>query len=88
VLSAYDQVVLAMMGEARSDAEIAAALEVSESTMQSRRRDIMRKLNIHSTPKLMRFAIEHGFTRPEHFPSRADPVPSRRTAPASGTATA
>ncbi len=88
VLSAYDQVVLAMMGEARSDAEIAAALGVSESTMQSRRRDIMRKLNVHSTPKLMRFAIEHGFTRPEHFPSRTDLVPPPRPAPAKGTATA
>lgn len=80
ILSVYDQVALSMMGEARSDAEIAAALRVSESTMQSRRRDIMRKLNIHSTPKLMRFAIEHGFTRPEHFPPKKEAGPVRAAA--------
>jgi DNA-binding NarL/FixJ family response regulator len=68
VLSPYEQTVLGLIGESLSDAEIAARLNIKSATAQSRRRDIMGKLNIHSTPKLIRYAIENGFTRPEHFP--------------------
>ena len=57
--------VLALIGESKSDDEIAATLNVTASTVQSRRRDIMRKLDIHSTPKLIHYAIMHGVTRPD-----------------------
>lgn len=73
VLSAYEESILGLIGESKSDAEIAAALGIRESTAQSRRRDIMAKLDIHATPKLIRYAIENGFTRPEHF---APPAPA------------
>lgn len=65
VLSDYELRVLALIGESKSDDEIAAMLNVTASTVQSRRRDIMRKLDIHSTPKLIHYAIMHGVTRPD-----------------------
>jgi len=68
VLSAYEQRILALIGQARSDEEIAAHLKIRPNTAQSRRRDIMAKLGIHSTPKLIRYAIDNGFTRLEDFP--------------------
>jgi DNA-binding NarL/FixJ family response regulator len=68
VLSEYEQRILALIGQARSDEEIAAHLKIRPNTAQSRRRDIMAKLGIHSTPKLIRYAIENGFTRVDNFP--------------------
>lgn len=70
MLSPYEQQVLSLIGESLSDAEIAERLNIKSATAQSRRRDIMGKLNIHSTPKLIRYAIENGLTRPEHFARR------------------
>lgn len=67
VLSDYETRILAMIGESCSDEEIAATLSVSATTVQSRRRDIMKKLDIHSTPKLIHYAIVNGLTRAEHL---------------------
>ncbi|MBI2512321.1 MAG: response regulator transcription factor [Opitutae bacterium] len=64
VLSDYEMKILAMIGHAMSDEEIATALGISPATMQSRRRDIMKKLDIHTTPKLIHYAIVNGLTRP------------------------
>lgn len=66
-LSDYETRILGLIGEACTDEEIARELAVSPSTVQSRRRDIMRKLDIHSTPKLMLFAIRNGLVRPERL---------------------
>jgi DNA-binding NarL/FixJ family response regulator len=75
MLSDYEQQILGLIGESKSDEEIASVLGIQPSTAQSRRRDIMNKLEIHSTPKLIRYAIEYGFTRSEHFrpPSAVGP---------------
>ncbi|MGH7995565.1 MAG: response regulator [Opitutaceae bacterium] len=80
LLSDYEQRILGLIGESKSDGEIAASLGVKASTVQSRRRDIMNKLGIHRTPKLIRFAIENGFARPEHFRAGtpANRAPGRR----------
>jgi DNA-binding NarL/FixJ family response regulator len=67
VLSDYETRILAMIGESKSDEEIAGALAISPATVQSRRRDIMRKLDIHSTPKLIHYAIVNGLTRAEQL---------------------
>lgn len=67
VLSDYETRILSMIGESKSDEEIAAALGISPATVQSRRRDIMRKLDIHSTPKLIHYAIVNGLTRAEQL---------------------
>ena len=67
VLSDYEIQILSFIGLAETDAEIAPKLGISPATVQSRRRDIMRKLDIHTTPKLIHFAIVNGLTRPEHL---------------------
>lgn len=69
VLSDYEMRILALIGEAKSDDEIATIIGISPATMQSRRRDIMRKLDIHSTPKLIHYAITNGLTRPDRLAS-------------------
>jgi DNA-binding NarL/FixJ family response regulator len=70
VLSDYETRILSMIGESKSDEEIAVVLNVSPATIQSRRRDIMRKLDIHSTPKLIHYAIVNGLTRAEQLGRR------------------
>ena len=70
VLSDYETRILSMIGESKSDEEIAVVLNISPTTVQSRRRDIMRKLDIHSTPKLIHYAIVNGLTRAEQLGRR------------------
>lgn len=67
VLSDYETRILSMIGESKTDDEIAVILSISPATVQSRRRDIMRKLDIHSTPKLIHYAIVNGLTRAEQL---------------------
>jgi len=70
VLSDYELRILSLIGESRSDEEIAVLLNISPATMQSRRRDIMRKIDVHTTPKLIHFAIVNGLTRPDQLNPR------------------
>ena len=70
VLSDYETRILAMIGESKTDEEIAAVLSISPATVQSRRRDIMRKLDIHTTPKLIHYAIVNGLTRADQLGRR------------------
>jgi len=70
VLSDYEMRILSMIGESKSDDEIAVVLAISSTTVQSRRRDIMRKLDIHTTPKLIHYAIVNGLTRAEQLVRR------------------
>ena len=70
VLSDYELRILSLIGESMSDEEIATVLNISPATMQSRRRDIMRKIDIHTTPKLIHFAIVNGLTRPDQLNQR------------------
>lgn len=67
VLSDYEMRILSMIGESKTDNELAVILGISPATVQSRRRDIMQKLNVHSTPKLIHFAIVNGLTRAEQI---------------------
>lgn len=67
VLSDYEMQILSLIGQSKTDEEIGALLNISPATTQSRRRDIMKKLNIHTTPKLIHFAIVNGLTRPEQL---------------------
>ena len=69
VLSDYEIRILSLIGESKTDDEIAAVLAISATTVQSRRRDIMKKIDVHSTPKLIHFAIINGLTRPEQLNS-------------------
>lgn len=74
VLSDYETRILSMIGESKNDEEIAATLHISPATVQSRRRDILRKLDIHTTPKLIHYAIVNGLTRAEQLSQPQPPV--------------
>lgn len=63
VLSDRERAVLALIGQGLSDAEIGTRLNVSHRTAQTHRSRILRKLEIRGTPKLIAFAIQHGFTQ-------------------------
>lgn len=61
LLSKREQEVLVCIAHSFSDDEIAERLGVSPGTALSHRRRLMSKLDIHSTPKLIRYCTEKGF---------------------------
>ncbi|HTH49753.1 MAG TPA: response regulator transcription factor [Candidatus Limnocylindria bacterium] len=63
MLSESEQTILSLIGHGHSDAEIARRLKISPLTAQTHRRNIMHKLGISGTPKLVAFAAEHGMAR-------------------------
>lgn len=60
LLSARQLAVLRLIAQALTDDEIADRLQLASTTVQTHRREIMHKLDIHSTPKLMHYAMELG----------------------------
>jgi len=63
-LSQREQEILSLVGSGMDNEEIGAALGLSPATVQPHRRNLFRKLEIHDTPSLMRFAIDQGFWIP------------------------
>ena len=63
VLTERERAVLALIGQSHADEEIGRRLKISTKTVATFRQRIMKKLNVHGTPKLIRFAIEQGFTQ-------------------------
>ena len=63
ILSDREQAVLRLVGEGLDNDAVAARLKISPSTAKNHRLNIMAKLDLHSTPQLIRYAIEKGFTR-------------------------
>jgi two-component system response regulator NreC len=63
ILSDREQEVLRLIGEGLNNEAVAARLKISVSTAKNHRLNIMAKLDLHSTPQLIRYAIEKGFTR-------------------------
>jgi two-component system NarL family response regulator len=52
--------VLRLVADGLSSADIAAQLDIAQATVEVHRRNIMRKLGLHSAVELTRFAINHG----------------------------
>ncbi|MDI1251520.1 MAG: response regulator transcription factor [Lacunisphaera sp.] len=73
ILSAREQEVLVCIANSLADEEIGRLFGLSKNTVQSHRKEIMRKLDIHSTPKLIRYCAEKGFN--------ALPLPAAPLAP-------
>lgn len=71
ILSDREQGVLCLIGEGQTNDEIAVRLKISSSTAKNHRLNIMAKLDMHSTPQLIRYAIEKGFTRIPEGPPRS-----------------
>ena len=61
-LTPREREVLQLIAEGRKTKEIAACLNVSVKTVETHRRQIMNKLNIHSIAELTKFAIREGIT--------------------------
>ncbi len=62
LLTSRQREILQLVAEGRSTREIAAALVISEATVEVHRRNIMRKLGVHSAVELARYAIREGLT--------------------------
>lgn len=60
LLTSREREVLQMIAESKTNKEIATTLNLSVYTVEAHRGRIMEKLNLHSTPELVRFAIRHG----------------------------
>jgi len=63
VLTEWERAILSLIGRGLSDEEIAVRLNLSFRTVGTHRSKILRKLGIKNTPKLIAFAVEHGFTQ-------------------------
>lgn len=63
VLSDRELEILPLIGRAMSDEEIGDYLGICARTVETFRHRILKKLGLHGTPKLMRFAMEMGFTQ-------------------------
>jgi DNA-binding NarL/FixJ family response regulator len=63
LLSPREQEILRLLGEGLPNETVAERVGISAQTIHSYRRNIMVKLGIHSTPQLIRYAVEKGFTR-------------------------
>jgi DNA-binding NarL/FixJ family response regulator len=64
VLTDREQMILSLVGEPMSDAEIAAKLKLSPQTVEKHRFNIMRKLGLTSRAESARFARRCGLTPP------------------------
>ncbi len=73
LLSTREQQVLSLIGAGMSNGEIGVRLELSPATVQTHRRNLFRKLNLHDTPSLIRYAITQGFWHPDYERLRFDP---------------
>lgn len=62
ILSTREREVLQMLSEGRKTREIADILSVSLKTIESHRKNIMDKLDLHSIAELTKYAVRHGLT--------------------------
>jgi len=65
ILTKREQEILTYIGAGLSDEEISGMLGLSSASVQSHRANLFRKLSVHSTPELIRYASEKGFWKPQ-----------------------
>lgn len=63
-LTPRERQVLQMVGEGKSTKDVARLLGISTKTAESHRARLMRKLDIHETASLVRYAIRRGLIQP------------------------
>src|SRR6266566_3088017 len=56
-LTGREREILQLIAEGRTNSEIAATLSLSLSTVETHRKQIMKKLDLHKTAELVRFAL-------------------------------
>ena len=65
VLGGREREVLQLIAEGKTSKEIASSLHIAVSTVDAHRRNIMRKLGLHSVAALTKYAIREGLTSAE-----------------------
>jgi two-component system, NarL family, response regulator NreC len=60
LLSGREREILQMIAEGRSNKEVASLLNISVTTVETHRGHILQKLNIHSIPELILYAVRKG----------------------------
>lgn len=63
-LSLREREILQLVTEGHSSEEIAHALHLSVHTVNTHRRNIMEKLNVHNVAELVKFTLRHGLASP------------------------
>lgn len=63
LLSDREQHLLSLFGQGLTNEVVAGIVGLTPGTVKLHRRNIHRKLGFHSTPELMNYALEKGFTR-------------------------
>ena len=53
---------LQLVAEGRATKEIAERLNISVKTVETHRKNIMDKLNLHTVAELTKYAVRHGLT--------------------------
>jgi DNA-binding NarL/FixJ family response regulator len=64
-LTPREREVLQLIAEGHTTKEIASLLSVSVKTVETHRRNIMRKVNLHSVAELTKYAVQEGITSPQ-----------------------
>lgn len=64
ILSSREQSLLGLFGRGLTNGQVAAEVGLSELTVRNHRCRLMAKLNFRTSPELIRYALEKGFTRP------------------------
>lgn len=67
-LGRREREVLKLLAEGLTSPEIAGRLHIATSTVEVHRRNIMRKLDLHSIAELTKYAIRHGLTEIDPCP--------------------
>ena len=60
LLTSCEREILLLLAERKSDTEIAAGLNLSPHTMETHRRSLSKKLNLHSPAELILYAVRKG----------------------------
>jgi DNA-binding NarL/FixJ family response regulator len=62
ILGAREREVLALIAQGKRSSYIASRMAISTATVEAHRRNIMRKLGLHSVAELTKYAIRKGLT--------------------------
>jgi two-component system, NarL family, response regulator NreC len=73
VLGSREVEVLQLLAEGLTSSEIAARMRIATSTVETHRRNIMRKLNLHSIAELTKYAVREGVSSLEAQRGRRPP---------------
>lgn len=61
-LSARQREVLKLLAEGKTSMEVAVHMDIAVSTVETYRRQIMERLDLHTVAELTKFAVRHGLT--------------------------